>query len=198
MDVDKEIRKLFRVKKRFRDTVPYHGWLESSREHISELMAKVGYTYGAEIGVNAGRHALEMYKTIPNLKLICVDPWKAFSHSTDDHMERQYQSCKKRLGPYNVEYMRMPSMEAVGQIEDESLDFVYIDAMHNFDNVMMDIICWSKKVRKGGIVSGHDYFHAYAIGVINAVNAYTISHSIHEWYITREKLTPPSFFWVKR
>ena len=48
-------------------------------------------------------------------------------------------------------------MGAISQFEDNSLDFVYIDGNHAYDYVLEDCREWSKKVRHGGIVSGHDY-----------------------------------------
>ena len=39
----------------------------------------------------------------------------------------------------------MRSEEAVPTIQDESLDFVYIDGNHTFDDVMFDLILWSRK-----------------------------------------------------
>ena len=51
-------------------------------------------------------------------------------------------------------------MEAVKQFKDGSLDFVYIDGNHTFEYVINDIAEWSKKVRKGGIISGHDYWNS--------------------------------------
>ena len=43
---------------------------------------------------------------------------------------------------------------------------------------MLDIIVWAKKVKKGGIVSGHDYCHFTKSGVVEAVNKYTEIHKI--------------------
>ncbi len=78
---------------------------------------------------------------------------------------------------------------------DESLDFVYIDADHRFDYVMEDLIAWGRKVRKGGIISGHDYYRFRNAGVVPAVDVYTHCHYVGEWFITDEK--EASFFWVK-
>jgi predicted O-methyltransferase YrrM len=49
------------------------------------------------------------------------------------------------------------SSEALKDFEDESLDFVYIDANHDFPNFTFDIHNWLKKIKKGGIMSGHDF-----------------------------------------
>ena len=61
---------------------------------------------------------------------------------------------------------------------------------------MIDIILWSKKVRPGGIISGHDFVKNKNCGVVEAVIAYTDAHNIKTWYITNGRGSN-SFFWVK-
>lgn len=51
--------------------------------------------------------------------------------------------------------LRMPSLEAVLQIPDKSVDMIFIDAIHTA--VGEDIDAWLCKMKPGGIVSGHDY-----------------------------------------
>lgn len=48
------------------------------------------------------------------------------------------------------------SVEAAGHVVDESLDFVFIDAIHSFEAVSSDLNAWFPKVRRGGLVAGHD------------------------------------------
>ena len=48
-------------------------------------------------------------------------------------------------------------MDALDDFEDNSLDFVYIDGNHTLPFIAMDIFGWEQKIRKGGIISGHDY-----------------------------------------
>ena len=52
-------------------------------------------------------------------------------------------------------------------IDDKSIDFVYIDADHEYESVRKDIAAWHPKIRRGGIISGHDYSSS---GVYKAVN----------------------------
>ena len=87
-------------------------------------------------------------------------------------------------------------MDALNDFEDNSLDFIHIDANHKFDFVMEDLIGWAKKVRSGGIISGHDYFNWTGGDVVLAVDTYTRAHKIKDWFITNEPI--PSFFWVKK
>jgi len=204
VNVEKEIRGHFRVKKR--DTIPYKGWKNSTRADLYKLFNKLGYRNGAEIGVNMGRNARKMYSLIPDLKLTLIDPWSAFGGNTDERMEKIYQNCKSRLSRWNPIYIRKPSIEAAKDFQDESFDFVYIDGLHNFDACIIDIIHWAPKVKIGGIVSGHDFYYGYSphTGVIEAVRAYTYAHNIKEWHVTGQNrpwrgtdFEPPSFFWAK-
>lgn len=194
MDLDKAIQKAFRVKRR--DTLPYSGWGDTTRKDLAVLMGKQGLKYGAEIGICKGDHALRLFKHIPGLKLIGVDPWHAYNKVSARRARARYDKAVKVMAPYNIELMKMTSMEAVREIPLESLDFVYIDGAHDFDSVIMDLVEWSRRVRPGGIVAGHDYCPMWQGGVIAAVNAYTCAHNLHNWYVTREKTA--SYFWVKQ
>jgi len=49
------------------------------------------------------------------------------------------------------------SWEMADKFEDSSLDFVYIDAAHDYESVKKDIAAWTPKVKSTGIIAGHDY-----------------------------------------
>jgi len=174
--------------------------LNGGRAHLASLFAELGYTKGAEIGVQTGKYSIILCKTIPNLKLICVDPWGI--PRIDRRSEERYQHCVETLSPYGTTFIRMTSIEASKLVPDGSLDFVYIDALHDFDNAMIDITLWAPKVRAGGIVSGHDYISFQDYGVIQAVDAYTQIHKI-DYYVTQPDLANKifyisSWFWLKK
>ena len=54
--------------------------------------------------------------------------------------------------------LKMTSMEAVKKFENESIDFVFIDGSHEYEDIKNDIISWMPKVKKGGVLAGHDYY----------------------------------------
>jgi len=89
----------------------------------------------------------------------------------DKRWERKFEEAKLRLAPYKTTIVRKLSTDAAMDFGDESLDFVYIDADHSYNAVKEDIAAWAPKVRRGGIVAGHDYYYTRAgnIGVIAAV-----------------------------
>jgi len=174
-------------------------------KHFGEL----GFTTGAEIGVSMGHLSEAMFKAMPNLKLYCVDVWMQYPGNrwaASNHKNEVYyrRACQK-LAPYNSEIIRDTSMNAVKKIEDGSLDFIYIDACHAYDYVMEDLINWTKKVRKGGIVSGDDYYNFRGAGVMGAVDDYTKAHGIkfeltdpYPDVMDRGFHEKPSFYWVKK
>jgi hypothetical protein len=67
-------------------------------------------------------------------------------------------------------------MDALKDFEDDSLDFVYIDSNHDFINLAMDVQYWLRKVRKGGILSGHDYCY-YSYRKFNHVKRCLIAYA---------------------
>jgi hypothetical protein len=197
-EVNKTIQSQLRI--RNGDTLPFvnHRY-RHTRKSLAKIFNIAGYKYGAEIGVRSGYYSKVLFNHINGLKLICVDPWvsyKAIEQVPQEIVDQTHDNCLRRLKGLDVEYMKMTSMEAVKQVPDKSLDFVYIDGLHEFDDSMMDIIRWSPKVRTGGIVSGRNYFAFYRSGAMMAVDAYTYAHNINEWYVvTADKY--PSYFWVQ-
>lgn len=55
---------------------------------------------------------------------------------------------------------QMSSVGAAKQFENNTLDFVYIDADHRYDVVVEDLRAWWPKVRPGGVFAGHDYLNS--------------------------------------
>jgi hypothetical protein len=102
----------------------------------------------------------------------------------------------------NFKILKEYSCDAVNKFYDSSLDFVYIDANHTSAQVWDDITNWSKKVRLGGIVAGHDYFNTNAsskiqIHIKQVVNDYVRVQNIKPlliWGLDKS----PSWSWVKQ
>jgi len=179
------------------DQIPPVRIKKFKRMNLARLFGELGFQRGAEVGVAGGHYSEELCRFISNLELLCVDPWEKYSENPrgQDNQEEMHNRTKKVLAPYKVKLVKAKSMDAVRNVAMESLDFVYIDGHHGFDYVMQDLIEWSKRVKKGGIVSGHDYYRFRWAGVVDAVDAYTRAHQINEWFVCDERES--SFFWVK-
>jgi hypothetical protein len=187
------------------------------RADLAVLFAELNFKKGAEIGVERGLYSEILCKANPKLHLYSIDPWKVSAYEPgiqgiyyDQKMfDDFYKETKKRLKPYNCTIIRKTSMKAAGKFPDESLDFVYIDGNHDFVNVTNDIYTWSKKVRPGGIISGHDYIYLPTrkqVHVKFVVPAYTRAYQIVPFFLVgAEAIKVPgvtrdpyrSWFWVK-
>lgn len=107
---------------------------------------------GAEIGVAIGDNASEILKSWPEVKLILCD---GYWHSLEWAKRTQ-----ERLAQFNdrITWYIMDSQEASREIQDNSLDFVYIDASHTYRDCYMDIRVWYPKIKPEGVLCGHDFF----------------------------------------
>lgn len=190
--VDEAICAKFRIKRR--DNLPYTGWA-GTRVQLAELFGELGFNKGAEIGVRDGQYSEVLCKANPNLEILCVDPWHKFAMHSQATMDGIYAQAATRLAPYKATLIKKTSMDAVKDVPDRSLDFVYIDGLHEFEPVMLDIIHWAPKVRSGGILAGHDFCHYFQGGVVHAVEAYTKAMNIRPWYLTHRD-REPSWLWV--
>jgi hypothetical protein len=70
-----------------------------------------------------------------------------------------FQGAQDLLQPWRsiTTFHRMLSTQAAQQIPDQSLDFVYVDARHDYCGATEDIQAYYPKLRPGGILAGHDY-----------------------------------------
>jgi hypothetical protein len=64
--------------------------------------------------------------------------------------------------------LRMTSLKGANFFPDQCIDSVFIDAAHDYENVKADIAAWLPKVKKGGVIAGHDYMCGWP-GVDRAV-----------------------------
>lgn len=170
-----------------------------NRTILAQTLNELGFKVGAEIGVAEGYHAEILCREIPKLHLFCVDAWEKYpGYEEYQEPEKCYQEAVERLAPYACEFWRRYSMAAARVFENNTLDFVYIDAAHDFKNVADDIVEWSKKVRPGGIVFGHDYKRhssksRFPIHVKDVVDAYMYAHGINPWFVLTNDIKDPTF-----
>jgi hypothetical protein len=149
---------------------PYHQdcWV---RQEIIEIIQTLNFTTGAEIGVQRGHFAkivLGIWTKATSYSLI--DMWRQQpsnysdkANVDDNAQEAIYQEAlelKKTFG--NVpKYFRNSSLEAAEYFLDGSLDFIYIDARHDYCGVMEDLHAWYPKLKVGGMMAGHDFLTAH-------------------------------------
>ena len=177
-----------------------------SRNDLPKFFKEQGYEVGAEIGVYKGEFSERLCRA--GLKIYGVDPYITYKnyrkHPKEIDYEEMYLIADNLLNTWGGKLIRKTSMEALADIPDESLDFVYIDGNHSFPYIAQDIYEWSRKVRKGGVVSGHDYFNdshnpywIRACHVKHAVDACAKIFNTKLRVIGQGTDKCPSWLWIK-
>jgi predicted O-methyltransferase YrrM len=140
---------------------------------------------GVYKGMSAAFMAVEIINSGKNIKFDCVDNWsnevyanyydsdanvRAIFDSRDGIGDKLFETFEKNIEPVKeaINVIKANSWEAADLYEDESVDFVFIDADHSYDSVVKDLTAWFPKVKNGGILAGHDY--AWHEPIRNAVN----------------------------
>jgi hypothetical protein len=145
------------IYKRIVESVPEGGWI-----------AEVGAWKGASTSY------LAVEAQHKKLRIDVIDTWSGSQEHKDmsDIMGNSlFGTFIDNLRPVInlINPIRTDSVSASKMYVDESLDAVFIDADHKYESVVADILSWMPKVKKGGILAGHDYVDSYG-GVIKAVN----------------------------
>lgn len=175
-----------------------------SRTDLPQVFAALGYRTGVEIGTWQGAYAEALCQGIPGLRLRCVDPWVSYKVYNDKknnqaRLDAAYRDTCRRLKPYACLIDRRTSMDAVRDVADGSVDFVYIDGNHGEAFVRADLDGWTPKVRPGGILAGHDYAEPKGthkhLDVKVAVDRFTRERGIDPWFVLAGDPSP-SFLWV--
>ena len=164
------------------------------RENLPFLLNKLGLNgNGAEIGVQRGdfsRHLLEHWN---GKKLFLIDFWRHDESYQDigngDHnvqLDCMAHTFMK-VYPYKERavIIRELSVPAANLIQDGSLDFVYLDADHSYMAAKADIAAWAPKVKKGGVLSGHDYLNSSFEE--NKIADFGVKRAVDEWAIIQNQ-----------
>jgi len=168
-----------------------YGWL------ITQIQLH-NYQIGAEVGCMEGVSAQKLLKFCPELKLICVDLWGADYTVFSDYCKEIYKDwdfddikrkfdARMKPYPHRVTVLQGVSWDMADKVQDNSLDFVFIDADHSYEGVKKDIIAWVPKLKPGGLLSGHDI---QLEGVLRAVKELTVNWTDtkidHVWCCKKE------------
>jgi len=174
---------------------------------LSGLITKNDIKFGAELGVWMGdtfkylieNHddlnmiGVDAYMEMPNNdgkaseKYLKSDPKNDWDH--EKHYNNMLEFCKQY--PDRTKIIRDLTDNACKMVDDESLDFIFVDAHHTEKSVYSDLKNWIPKVKIGGFLTGDDY-HPYWDGVVRAVNRVFGGKNINKlndsiWYIKKEK-----------
>ena len=125
---------------------------------------------GAEIGVWKGEWASFVNDAINPDKYYLLDPWKfvpdplhpdrwygGASAKSQEDMDDIYENvCSTFKDSENIEIIRTRSEHAEQYINQDELDWIYIDGDHSYEAVTKDLEISFRLVKSGGLITGDD------------------------------------------
>jgi len=156
----------------------------SGKELYNLLKDKINLI-GLEIGVERGGTAQMLLNMGCIEKLYGIDPYRGYVDLDGKFIRTQDEANSIKAELLNIvrKYPNYTLIEdysdnCVSNFEDETLDFIFIDGHHSYEQCKKDINNYYPKIKKGGLVSGHDY--TYCHGVMKAVDEFiaTINRNI--------------------
>ncbi len=132
--------------------------------YIEYLVKQHNWQYGCELGVWRGRTFLHLLNSCPSLTMIGVDLWapQPDNEGPENYVNWPHAKYEKMVRDGSKDFegraiiYKMLTDEAADLVNDESLDFVFIDADHSSEAVRNDILKWTPKVKPSGFIIGHD------------------------------------------
>lgn len=177
-------------------------------------------TVGAEVGVKRGANARAMFATIKPKVLYLIDPWG--KDDDDPYLVNAHAPAakmRKFFGDVSawaddpmtggrIKVVRDYSQVAAKTFPDRFFDWVFIDGIHDYENVYGDLLAFAPKIKEDGFLFGDDYEDGSIIlkkrkqrpqptlEMINGVNDFCRDHGFELVFLSND--VPPKFFLAKQ
>jgi hypothetical protein len=155
---------------------------------------------GAEIGVLHGAFSEIVLNDWNGDDYWMIDIWrpqspKVYRERTEgiDYTAAFVEASQRTRRFPQAHILRADSPRIAKQFQDNSLDFVYIDANHELQAVLDDLEAWYPKVKPGGLFSGHDY-----VNDTNWQKFCQVKDAVDFWNKDRHRIhtTPCESWWM--
>jgi hypothetical protein len=114
-----------------------------------------------EVGVLKGKsfsHLMtEIHNSGKNIRAYAVDDFKTLMGWKWDENVRE--AFTLNLAPHGGKYQTIidSSTNAAAMFSYNIVDFLFLDASHDYESVKKDIEAWLPKMKPGSVMAGHDY-----------------------------------------
>lgn len=139
----------------------------NSREQFWIRCAKaLHFKQVAELGVFRGDFASTILAACPDIEgYTMIDPWRHLddwnkpANKDGDQFEQFYKETltKTDFAKEKRRILRGTTIEVAAQIDNESLDFAYIDGDHTLKGITIDMVNMFPKIKSGGYIGGDDF-----------------------------------------
>lgn len=153
--------------------------LVKDRAEMLRRMPKNGRV--AEVGVARGDFSRQILDICQPKQLHLIDPW--CDESVADYSAQSHRNIlarfKDEIAAGQVFVHRGLSAQVLPTFADDDLDWIYIDAAHDYGSVADELKISARVVKGGGLIAGHDYIRWVSpterYGVMEAVNEFAMA-----------------------
>jgi len=150
-----------------------------------------------EIGTYEGYNAKSILKELNIQRLYVVDPYENYVDYASSEPETvkvlklAERQARRRLrnNSQKIVWIKKFSSDALKEIPSD-LDFVYIDGNHDYEYVKEDMVNYYKKLKKGGVLAGHDIATGFGVGQalieFCSENKLKPTITVTDWYLIKQ------------
>ncbi len=138
-----------------------------NRRDLGEVCEVEGFRRGLELGVQRGIFAKETLSRWPSCEEYhLVDLWAPQENYRDianvgqkaqDLILREAMDRLEEWWDAKIRMCRNYTSVCARGFEEGYFDYIYVDARHDYKGVWEDVNAYWPKLRRGGIMAGHDY-----------------------------------------
>ncbi len=169
--------------------------LVANRVELLKRLPKQGIV--AELGVDEGEFSNFIVEYCKPEKLHLIDTWSSRRYN-DRKFSKVTSKFYGKIENGRVQIHRKLSTEASFEFNDYYFDWIYIDTDHRYRTTLDELYAFSKKVKKGGFIAGHDYVmgnwtKSIKYGVVEAVAEFCVKENWRIKYLTADYTENQSF-----
>lgn len=163
------------------------------RELLYQVLPKNGI--GAELGVQHGINSVQLFQSSKPKKMYLVDLWELKyedlkSHRWDDWRKSIQLIFGDEIRSGQVELNKIDRLDFLNQLDDNYLDWVYIDTTHEYIDTKKEAELAIKKVKPNGVIAFHDFTvvpSLWSTGVVRAAIERINTGELLATHITNEQ-----------
>lgn len=122
------------------------SWMGQSMAYLAQHLVLNGWEGGRLIAVDSFKGEIGEVAHQPTVA--------ANGGSVRPRFEQNMKDCGI---DHMIEIIEGDSAQSAERFEDGSVSFCFIDAAHDYESVIKDVLAWTPKMKPGGMMAGHDY-----------------------------------------
>ena len=138
-------------------------WSHNTKYYLVDIWAPLtNYVDAANVGkllMQLRRLHFATDINIPELVNLPAHVNRCCVATEQEEQDRIFRQAQENLKPYSNQtvFLKMTTLEGAEHIEDDSVDYIYVDARHDYCGVRQDLDAYWPKLKHGGILAGHDF-----------------------------------------